>query len=379
MRKIVALTGSRGEWGYIRPILRLIDADPELEYGIIATNMHLLPAFGMSINEIRSDGFVVDDELFMTYDGYTGVTMAKSLGALLQELPTVLRRAKPDFLLLAGDRGEQLVGALAAVHLGLPVAHIQAGELSGNVDGIVRHAITKIAHVHFAANESFADRVRKMGEEPWRVVVSGAPLVDELVQGMATPREELCRKYRLPAEGNTILSVQHPVTEEEGMAGEQIEETLRAIDDVGWPTTLIYPNGDAGSESIRVRLSQFSRANVRHFRNLPREDYVGLMRSASVIVGNSSSGIMEAPSFGTPCVNIGRRQNGRPQAENVINVDYDRREIASAIRRATSPEFRARALAAKNPYGDGTASERIVRTLKTIEINNALLMKQMTY
>lgn len=379
MKKIVALTGSRGEWGYIRPILRLIDADPDLEYGIIATNMHLLPAFGMSVNEIRKDGFTVDEEVFMTYDGYTGATMAKSLGALLLELPTVLRRMRPDFLLLAGDRGEQLVGALAAAHLGVAVAHIQAGELSGNVDGIIRHAITKIAHIHFAANESFAERVRRMGEEPWRVVVSGAPLVDELVKGMATPRAELCRKYRLPADGDTILSVQHPVTEEEGMAGDQIEETLSAIDEIGWPTTLIYPNGDAGSESIRVRLSKFSRANVRHFRNLPREDYVGLMQSASVIVGNSSSGIMEAPSFGTPCVNIGRRQNGRPQAENVINVGYDRREIAGAIRQATTPEFRARARGVKNPYGDGTASERIVRTLKTVEVNGELLMKQMTY
>lgn len=379
MRRIAVLTGSRGEWGYIRPILRLVAADPELDYELIATNMHLLPAFGMSVNEIRKDGFRVDEEIFMTFDGYTGATMAKSLGTLLLELPTVLRRMNPDFLLLAGDRGEQLVGAIAGAHLGIPVAHIQAGELSGNVDGIIRHAITKIAHIHFAANEAFAERVRKMGEEPWRVFVTGAPLVDELVKGIATPREELCRKYRLPPDGETILSVQHPVTEEEEMAGDQIEETLRAIDEIGWPTTLIYPNGDAGSESIRVRLSRFSRANVRHFRNLPREDYVGLMRNASVIVGNSSSGIMEAPSFGTPCVNIGRRQNGRPQAENVINVGYDRREIAGAIRQATTPEFRARARGVKNPYGDGTASERIVHALKGVEVNSQLLIKQMTY
>ena len=379
MRTIATLTGSRGEWGYIRPILRAIDRDPSLDYRIIATHMHLLPAFGSSVKEIERDGFHVDERLHMTFDGYTAATMTKSLGALLLELPTTLQRLRPDLLLLAGDRGEQLIGALAALHLGIPVAHIQAGELSGNVDGIVRHSITKLAHIHFAANEEFAERVRRMGEQEFRIFVTGAPLVDELVEGPITSETELRQRYRLPEQERLVLTVQHPVTEEEAAAGEQVSETIGALMELDWPTVIVYPNGDAGSESIRQQLATLKRPKVRMFRNLPRQDYLGLMRMATVIVGNSSSGIMEAPSFGKPTVNIGRRQNGRPQACNVINVGYFRQEIVEALKQATSDEFVAQARTAKNPYGDGYASQRIVDVLKNIEINAKLLLKELTY
>ncbi len=378
IRRIATLTGSRGEWGYIRPILRRIEADPELDYEIIATNMHLLPEFGTSLLEMERDGFRVSEKVYMTFDGYTAATMTKSLGVLLLELPTILERMRPDILLLAGDRGEQLMGAVAGVHLGIPVAHIQAGELSGNVDGIVRHGITKLAHIHFAANPEFAERVRRLGEHDFRIFMTGAPLVDELVQGQVTPEAEMRRKYRLDGE-RLVLAVQHPVTEEESAAGEQIAETLHALDEVGWPAVFVYPNADAGSEFIRNQLGRLRRPNIRLFRNLPRQDYLGFMRLADVMVGNSSSGIMEAPTFGTPCVNIGRRQNGRPQASNVLNVGYDRAEIVAAIRTAAAPEFAARAGQAVNPYGDGQAAQRIVDVLKTIEIDQRLLNKEMAY
>lgn len=379
MRTIAALTGSRGEWGYIRPILKYIDQDPDLDYRIIATHMHLLSTFGSSVKEIERDGFHVDERVYMTFDGYNASTMTKSLGVLLLELPTVLSRMRPDIILLAGDRGEQLMGAVAGLHLGIPVAHIQAGELSGNVDGIVRHAITKLAHIHFAANEEFAERVRRMGEQDFRIFVTGAPLVDELVEGPITPEAELRQRYRLPDQQRLVLTVQHPVTEEEGAAGEQVSETISALMELNWPTIFIYPNGDAGSESIRGQLAAFKRPNVRMFRNLPRQDYLGLMRMASVVVGNSSSGIMEAPSFGRPTVNIGRRQSGRPQACNVINVGYRKSDIVSALKRAISPDFVAKASTARNPYGDGNASERIVDVLKNIEIDTRLLVKELTY
>lgn len=378
-RRIAFLTGSRGEWGYIRPVLRLIAQDPEMDYAILATNMHLLPGFGMSVHEIERDGFRVAERLYMAYDGYTGATMTKSLASLLLELPTVLQRLRPDIILLAGDRGEQLMGAVAGLHLSIPVAHIQAGELSGNVDGIVRHAITKLAHIHFAANDEFAARVRGLGEQDFRIHVTGAPLVDELVQGAVTPLDELCEKFRIGKNDPMILAVQHPVTEEEGYAGEQVTETLYALAEIGWPTLFIYPNADAGSELIRTKLAKLKNPKIRLFRNLRRQDYVGLMKIARAIVGNSSSGIMEAPSFGTPCVNIGRRQIGRPQASNVINVGYSRHEIAEAIRKATGDEFTAQAKTARNPYGDGKSSRRIVDVLKNVEISDKLLNKEMTY
>jgi GDP/UDP-N,N'-diacetylbacillosamine 2-epimerase (hydrolysing) len=379
MRRIAFITGSRGEWGYIRPIIRIIENNPNMDYQIIATNMHVLPQFGYSVNEIEQDGFNVAEKIYMTYDGYTSITMAKSLGSLLMELPTTINRLKPDIILLAGDRGEQLIGAIVGVHLGIPVAHIQAGELSGNVDGIIRHAITKLAHIHFAANDEFAERVKKLGEEDFRIFTTGAPLVDEIVNGKYTSESDVRIKYRINNQDLFVLAVQHPVTEEEDFAGDQVEKTIEALIEIGWPAIFIYPNADAGSELIRSKLSKLKKPNIRLFRNLPRQDYLGLLRIADVMVGNSSSGVMEAPSFSTPAVNIGRRQHNRLQASNVINVTYDTREIVDAIRKAVTPEFIAIARESINPYGDGMASPRIVEILQSIEINEKLMQKEMAY
>ncbi len=379
MRRIAFITGSRGEWGYIRPIIKIIENNPNMDYQIIATNMHVLPQFGYSVNEIEQDGFNVAEKIYMTYDGYTSITMAKSLGSLLMELPTTINRLKPDIILLAGDRGEQLIGAIVGVHLGIPVAHIQSGELSGNVDGIIRHAITKLAHIHFAANDEFAERVRKLGEEDFRIFTTGAPLVDEIVNGKYTSESEVRLKYRINKEDLFVLAVQHPVTEEEDFAGDQVEKTIEALIEIGWPAVFIYPNADAGSELIRNKLSKLKKPNIRLFRNLPRQDYLGLLRIADVMVGNSSSGVMEAPSFSTPAVNIGRRQHNRLQASNVINVNYDTQEIVDAIRKAVSPEFIKIAHKSINPYGDGMASPRIVEILQNIEINEKLMQKEMAY
>ncbi|MBK7870819.1 MAG: UDP-N-acetylglucosamine 2-epimerase (hydrolyzing) [Saprospiraceae bacterium] len=341
MRNITFLTGSRGEWGYIRPILKAIEADPTLDYRIIVTHMHLLPEFGMSYQEIIKDGFRVAEKLYMTLDGYNNHTMVKSLGILLMELSTALQRLKPDILLLAGDRENNLWEAIAAGHMGIPVAHIQAGELSGNIDGIVRHSITKLAHIHFAANEEFAERVRRLGEQSFRVFNSGAPQLDELVEGVFTSVEDINSKYNFLPDERIILAVQHPVTEEEAYAGEQIANTLKALDKIGLKTIMIYPNADAGSHEVRKTLNSLRGNKVFLFRNLPRRDYLGLMRRASVIVGNSSSGILEAPTFGLPCVNIGNRQKGRPQASNVINCRHEPDEIVAAIEQALCDSFTA--------------------------------------
>lgn len=380
MRKIAFLTGSRGEWGYIRPIIKLIDKDPDMDYQIVATHMQLLPEFGMAVNEIERDGFEVHERLYMTLDGYTNQTMTKSLGLLLIELTTSLTRLKPDLLLLAGDRGEQLMGAIAGGHLGIPCAHIQAGELSGNIDGIVRHSITKLVHLHFAANKEFAERVRKMGEQDFRVHDVGAPQLDELLNGDFTSCEELNDRFNLNEAEQVLLAVQHPVTEEEDMAAVHIHETIEALKEIGDKTIMIYPNADGGSAEVRKALQKLKGTNIQLFRNLPRRDYLGLMRRASLIVGNSSSGILEAPTFGLACLNIGRRQNGRPQADNVLNVEnYNREDILKGIRTALSDEFQKGAAGSVNPYGDGRSSEKIYRILKEIPIDSKLLNKEMAY
>jgi UDP-hydrolysing UDP-N-acetyl-D-glucosamine 2-epimerase len=380
MRKIAFLTGSRGEWGYIRPILREIEKDPDLQYQIIATHMQLLPEFGMAVNEIERDGFKVHEKLYMTLDGYNNITMTKSLGLLLVELTTCLARLKPDILLLAGDRGEQLMGAVAGGHLGIAVAHIQAGELSGNIDGIVRHSITKLAHIHFAANEEFAERVLKMGEQDFRVFNTGAPQLDEMVNGEFTDPKELNQKFGFNNDEVVMLAVQHPVTEEEEMAGLHIVETLNAIKKIGHKTIMIYPNADAGSSDVRKELLKLKGSNIQLHRNLPRKDYLGLMRRASLIVGNSSSGLLEAPTFGLATINIGRRQNRRPQAKNVYNVaEYKEADIYDALQHVLSDDFQKIARAVTNPYGDGNSAKRIAKVLKDIQITPKFINKEMAY
>jgi UDP-hydrolysing UDP-N-acetyl-D-glucosamine 2-epimerase len=377
--KIAFLTGSRSEWGYIRPILRQVEQDSDLEYALIVTNMHLSPTFGSSIQEIERDQFRIAARLDVLTDTYTGASMVTSLASLLGELPAVLQESAPDVLLLAGDRGEQLMGAIAAVHMGIPVAHVQSGELSGNVDGLVRHAITKLAHLHFTANEEFAERVRRLGEDDFRIHVTGAPLTDELTEGLYDAPERVVERLGLNASEPLMIAIQHPVTEEEHAAGEQIEETLAALHDIDVQTILVAPNSDAGSLAIRERIARLNCGNIRVVKNLPRKEYLALLKTAAAIVGNSSSGIMEAPTFGTPCVNIGRRQHGRLQSTNVINVGYCREAIAGAIRTALSAGFSATARKSANPYGSGGAAARIVQVLKRIDRSDCLLNKELTY
>ncbi|MGH3049692.1 MAG: UDP-N-acetylglucosamine 2-epimerase [Gaiellaceae bacterium] len=378
-RHILVPTGSRGEWGYIRPVLRLIDAEPRLRSSLVVTNMHLLPEFGTSAHEIERDGLEIEQEIYMALDGYTGASMSKSLGVFLMSITDTLDRLRPDFVLLAGDRGEQMMAAIAAAHMNVPVAHIQAGEVSGNVDGQTRHALARYAHVHFAANEDAAERLRRSGEQEFRIHTVGAPQLDELIGEDPAPPEELAARFHVSFDEPLVLLVQHPVTEQMKLAGRQMEETLAALRELQLQTLLVYPNNDAGSAELRAKIDEFRAPWLHVERNLPRRAYAGLLRSSSAIVGNSSSGIIEAPAFGLPAVNVGRRQEGRIQGENVVNVEHDRGEITAAVRRVVGPEFRASLNGTGSPYGDGKASERIVRLLAEIPIDETLLYKALTY
>ena len=381
MRKIALVTGSRGEYGYVRPIIRQIEGDPDLDYSIIATNLHLLPDFGFSIDELERDGFKISDRIYMALDGYTPASMSKSLGVFLLSVTDTLVRLQPDMVLLAGDRGEQLMAAVAAAHMNIPVAHIQAGELSGNIDGMTRHAITRFAHVHFASSEDAAQRLRRMGEEEFRIHLTGAPQLDELVNGDYARSEEISGLFRLDPSQPIILFVQHPVTEEYEQTSSQAQETPEAICSLGLQTVALFPNNDAGNMEIRRLMQRYGRSFIRVERNLPRHIFVGLMNVASVMVGNSSSSLIEAPCFKLPAVNVGTRQRGRQRGNNIIDVSNDRHEIKAAIERALSPEFRTFLQEhGENPYlGDGRVSERIVQVLKATTITEQLLKKQIAY
>ena len=379
MKKFLFVTGSRGEWGYIRPLLRLIQRRDDAAYSICATNMHLLPVYGMTLKEIEADGFTVDDKIYMSLDGYDHFTMAKSLGIFSQSFVDVVLRVKPDWIVLAGDRGEQLAAAMVGAYTYTPVAHIQAGEKSGNIDGTARHAIARLSHLHFAANEDAAERLRKSGEEQFRIHTVGAPMLDELYQGEETGIDELCKKYNFDRTRPYVLIIQHPVTEEMHSATEQIHATMDALDAFDMPKIVILPNNDAGSNLIRHGIFQKKHGTVYTFSNLPRRDYIGLMKNAKCMVGNSSSGIIEAPVYKVPVVNIGRRQDQRLQAHNVINCSNSAIEIVKAAQQAMSPAFRKKINDCSSPYGDGKASERILEILFSLPRNDQLLRKQLTF
>ena len=228
--RILFVTGSRGEWGYIRPILRLIEKDPELEYELCVTNMHLLPNFGLSEEEIKNDGFEIKHRVFMSLDSYNHISQVKSLGIFLTSMADILASNDYDFIMLAGDRGEQLMGAIAGAYTYIPVGHIQAGEVSGNIDGAARHAIGKLAHVHFASNVDAEERLIKLAEEKFRVFNTGAPQVDEMVQTPLLDPEYFEKKYNFDITREFFLVVQHPVTEEYDEAENQINTTFNVLE-----------------------------------------------------------------------------------------------------------------------------------------------------
>ncbi len=380
MKKIMILTGSRGEWGYIRPIMKLAKERDDVSIVLVVTNMHLLSNYGDSYKEIENDGFKIDYKINMSLDGYNHVTHAKSLGICLMGLPDIIDVEKPDWILLAGDRGEQLMGAIAASYTYTPVAHIQAGEVSGNIDGMARHAIGKLVHMHFASNQDAADRLAKLGEEEFRIFNVGAPQIDEMIQAKYTNLDELQDKLELQLDNGYILAVLHPVTEEAHKAGQQAEVFVNALNKINVPKVVILPNNDAGSILVKDAIMNNKHGRYYIYSNLKREDYLGLLRNSACIVGNSSSGLLEAPTFKVPAVNIGRRQDMRFRGTNVIDVTFDEEEIIKAIEKAMSQEFRDYLMDnCTNPYGDGHSSERILNILVNTKVDEKWLVKKLTY
>ena len=380
MKKIMFITGSRGEWGYIRPILNLMKQRDDVTAVLVVTNMHLLPAYGNSYKEIENDGFHIDYKVHMSLDGYNHYTQAKSLGVFLMSLPDIIESEKPDWILLAGDRGEQLMGAIAGSYTYTPVAHIQAGELSGNIDGMTRHAIGKLVHMHFAANQDAADRLIKLGEEEFRVFNTGAPQVDEMVSAQFSELADIEEKLSVDLSKGYLLAVMHPVTEEAHKAGQQAEIYIKALNRIALPKVVILPNNDAGSNNVKQAIQNNRSGDYYLYANLKREDYLGLLKNCKCIVGNSSSGLLEAPTFQVAAVNIGRRQQQRFRGINVIDVEFQENAIVEAIHKAVSPEFQEYLQKnCVNPYGDGHSSERILDLLLNTKIDDRWIVKKLTY
>ena len=378
MRAVCVVTGTRAEYGLLRPIMRRIRESPSLALQVVAAGMHLAREFGRTADLIEQDGFPVDARVDMLFGDDTGAAMAKGVGVGIYGFVQAFETLAPDIVLVLGDRVEPFAAAIAAGFLRLPLAHIHGGDTAGGgFDEYMRPAITRFAHLHFAATAKSRERLIPLGEREEFVFLVGAPGLDEAVEMSLLSRVEIERAFGLPADRPFLLIVQHPVSTEADAAEEQMRETLEAVKALGVSAVVLYPNSDAGGRAMIEVIKEYEGLpSVRVFRNLERTQYLSLLAAAGVLIGNSSSGMIESAYFKVPVVNIGSRQQGRERSGNVLDVDHDRASIARAIQTAlVDPAFRERVRTCANPYGDGKASQRIVDILSTIPLDHRLLDK----
>jgi UDP-hydrolysing UDP-N-acetyl-D-glucosamine 2-epimerase len=384
LRKVCVVVGSRANYSSIKSVMRAVREHPDLTLQLIVGASALLDRFGSVIDVIEADGFEANAKVTMIVEGETPGTMAKSTGLGLLELPTLLDLLKPSVVVSVGDRFETIATAIAAAYMNIPVAHTMGGEVTGTIDESVRHAVTKLSHVHFPANRQAADRIVRMGEDPSAVHVVGCPRIDlvaEIVEqdGKLGSTEWLEREgagAHIALDQPFLLVTQHPVTTEYGQGEAQINETLAALQELRMPTIMLWPNADAGSEDTARGMRKFRERHrpdyIRFYKNFPIETWVRLMLASACVVGNSSAPIREGAYIGVPAVNIGTRQRGRDRGGNVVDVGYDRSEIVAAVR--------AQVAHGRYPsdhlYGDGRAGGRIASVLAATLLT---VQKRLTY
>jgi len=378
-RKIAVVTGTRAEYGLLYWIIKEIHDDPDLILQLVVTGMHLSPEFGLTYKEIEADGFPIAEKVEMLLSSDTEVGISTSIGLGIMGFAKAFDRLKPDILVVLGDRFEILAAATAAVVARIPIAHIHGGEATeGVIDEAIRHAMTKMSHIHFPATDLYARRIRQMGEDPDKVFVFGAPGLDN-IYGLKLPGgEELSRELKIGFGEKVAVITYHPVTLEEHNAKQHMANLLVAL--AGRELTLVFThaNADTGGRIINQMIADFvkNEPNVYAFTSLGQRRYLGLLSIADVMVGNSSSGIIEAPSFQLPVVNIGDRQRGRVRAANVIDCGIGEQEIAIALDQALTKEFRESLKNLINPYGTGQTSSRIVDVLRNIRLDEGLIKKR---
>jgi UDP-hydrolysing UDP-N-acetyl-D-glucosamine 2-epimerase len=373
--RIAIVTGTRADFGLWRPVLaELGRRGPEVEVGLLVMGMHLDPRFGHTVDEVRASGVPIIGEVPFTPTGDSAAEMAGSLGTAIERAAPILATHAPDWLLVLGDRGEQLAAALVALHLGTAVAHLHGGErTAGAVDDVLRDLVSRIAHLHLVATESAAARLAAMSVDPWRIRRTGAPGLDGLAATGDGASPGLRARYGLPPAGPYLLLVVHPETGPDSAAPQAlVDAILGATRSLDMPALAIWPNADAGGRAIAARLEAAETTLAGLHASIPRDDYIGLLGGAAVLVGNSSSGIIEAPLLRVPAVNVGRRQEGRDRGDNVIDVPPSVDAVRAAMREAVTPAFRAR-LSGRSPYGDGAAASRIVDAILGTPIDARLL------
>jgi len=378
-RRIGVITTSRADYSHLYWPLRELSAHPDVDLAVFVLGAHLSPDFGSTVKEIERDGFPIQARIECLLSSDTDIGMAKTIGLAILGLADALAAWRPDILLLIADRYEMLAPASVALALRIPVAHIEGGEISqGAIDDHVRNALTKLAHIHFTSTPTARRRVIAMGEEPWRVHRAGAPSLDHMSRSVLVDRRALEVQLGLTLTPPTILAAWHPVTILKDTNAEA-DALFAALAEVQGQLIFVYPNADAGSHALirRTQALADTRAHTRIFVNLDAVTYWSLLGQVDCMVGNSSSGIMEAASFAHPVVNVGMRQQGRERAANIIDAPAEPAAIQEAIGRALDPKFRAALSGMKNPYGSGTAAKTIAHVLTTVPLED-LLIKQPT-
>jgi UDP-hydrolysing UDP-N-acetyl-D-glucosamine 2-epimerase len=379
MKTIGVVTVARSDYGYYRPVLQQIQADPELQLRLIVTGMHLSPEFGLTVQAIEQDGFEINERIEMLLSSDTPAGIAKSMGLGTISFAQVYARCRPDILLVLGDRFEMHAAVVASLPFKIPVAHIHGGESTeGAIDESIRHSLTKMSHLHFASTAIYAQRIIRMGEEPWRVVISGAPSLDNLRTMPLLSPLEIEKKYGFDPTQSTLLATFHPVTLEYEQVVVQTRELLASLEKINMGIVFTSPNADTYNRKIIEMIERFVAQHERaqFINNLGTRGYFSLMKYVAVMLGNSSSGIIEAASFKLPVVNVGNRQRGRLRGKHVIDVSCNREAIIAGIEKAVSPGFRDSLAALVNLYGDGHAAERIVENLKQVRLDDSLLLKR---
>ena len=377
-RTIAVVTTSRADYSHLYWPLRDLSENQNVDLKIIALGSHLSPEFGNTIGEIEKDGFRMASQIECLLSSDSDVGMAKTIGVATLSLADLFGQMRPHLLLLIADRYELLAPASVALALRIPIAHIEGGEVSeGAIDDAVRNALTKMSHIHFTATQTARERVIAMGEEEWRVHRAGAPSLDHLRRRTLLDRDQVEQRLGLNLRTPTILVAYHPITIARDTL-EEVESLFTALEALPDQILFCYPNADAGSRALVDRTKRFLslRGHGKVFTNLDVVTYLSLLRRSDMLVGNSSSGIMETASFSLPTVNVGLRQQGRERPRNVLDADARPKSILDAVMTARTPEFRQSLIGMVNPYGEGFASETIVRILSTIPLSQELLMKR---
>lgn len=376
MRRVCYVSGTRADFGLMARALDLAQRSGRVEVSVCVTGAHLSPAYGATVHEIEATGLRIAGRVPVNLDGTTGAVMAKALGAELIGITEILERDRPDLVLVLGDRSEMLAGALAAIHLNIPVAHVHGGERSGTVDEPIRHAISKLSHIHLVATTVSRERLIRMGELAENIIVTGAPGLDGIKSLVQKTRAELCDIYGLQPDRPISLILYHAVLQEAGEADRQMQEIMEAVKECDVQVLALMPNSDAGGQAIGQVLQRYaSQQRFRVVTHLERSDFLSWMAAADVMVGNSSSGIIEAASLGLRVVNVGDRQRLRERNENTLDVPPDAGKIAAAIRSSLA----AGRSHGHNVYGDDGAAARIVDALVTLPITPELLNKANAY